>query len=492
MTYEQLISLCDPIDVSGPEPDRIGMLEQDSRKVGEHAVFIAIKGFETNGHQYIDEAIGHGAAVIICEDSFYTDEDVCVIEVENTRTLIGPLAQAFADNPADDLSVIGITGTNGKTTVATLVYQVLNKLGAQPSLLGTVTKIIAGEETSSRLTTADPIELAQDMKRMVESGSDHLVMEVSSHALDQQRVNGINFEVAAFTNLSHDHLDYHDDLESYATAKKRLFDGLGTKSHAVINADDEKATLMSMDCHAHITDFSFKKNLQVECQVLSNTINGLAIRIGQTEIESPLVGTFNAYNIAEAYLVCCALGFSEQSIADILSEVPGAPGRLERVEGSGKENPVVLVDYSHTPDALKNVASTLAELKEENQKLHIVFGCGGNRDKTKRPEMAQIAKECGDHVTVTSDNPRDEKPERIIADIMEGIQHSPDVDQITNRKEAIELAIEDDDANTMILVAGKGHETYQEVAGERHHFDDREIARNALQQRHLNEKAGGV
>jgi UDP-N-acetylmuramoyl-L-alanyl-D-glutamate--2,6-diaminopimelate ligase len=481
VTFEQLISLCQPIDVSGPEPNSIGTLTQDSRKVEEGSIFIAIKGFQVDGHLFIDDAIAQGASVIICEDTYYTDQDVCVLEVEDTRALIGPLAQAFEGNPAEKLKLIGITGTNGKTTVATLTYQALQKLGAKPSLLGTVGKRIGDQEVESNLTTSDPIELAADMAQMVKGGSTHLVMEVSSHALDQRRVDGMEFDVAAFTNLSHDHLDYHDDLKSYASSKKQLFDSLNPQATAIINGDDKQASFIAMDCPAKIVDFSFKKALEVECQVLSDNIDGLVLRIAQTMIESPLVGTFNAYNLTEAFLICCAMGYDDEAIANALEAAPGAAGRLERVAGSGKNgNPVVLVDYAHTPDALENVASTLADIKADDQLLHIVFGCGGNRDKSKRPKMAQIAEQYGDKVTVTSDNPRDEDPDAIIDEIMNGFSEADKVERLTNRKTAIQKAIYDGNSRTMILIAGKGHETYQEINGERHDFDDREIARRAL------------
>ena len=489
MTFDKLISLCNPAEVSGPEPNSIGMLRQDSRKVETGDVFIAIKGFQVDGHSFIDDAIANGASVIICEDRFYSNEEVCVVEVPDTRSLIGPLAQAFYDNPANKLTLIGITGTNGKTTVANLVYQTLKKLGAKPSLLGTIAKRIGDQEKESSLTTSDPIELAGDMAQMVKTGSTHLVMEVSSHALDQQRVNGVDFQIAAFTNLSHDHLDYHDDLKSYAKSKKILFDNLDPDATAVINGDDDYASFIVMDCPAPVIDFSFNKALEVDCQVLSNTMDGLVVRIGKIIIESPLVGTFNAYNLSQAFLICRSMGYENDVVKKALEASSGAAGRLERVEGSGKDkNPVVLVDYAHTPDALENVASTLADIKTEGHVLHIIFGCGGNRDKTKRPKMAAIAETYGDKITVTSDNPRNEDPDAIIDEIMKGFNNPKSITRITDRKKAIKQAITNADANTMILIAGKGHETYQEVAGERHDFDDRAIARAALGNRNMNPK----
>ncbi len=493
MTYEQLISLCKPIDVSGTEPNEIGALTQDSRTVSSGDVFIAVRGLNVDGHTFIEDAIAKGASVIICEESYYTDKEVCVMEVADTRALVGKLAQAFEGNPADELTIIGITGTNGKTTVATLVYQVLQQLDAKPSLLGTVAKRIRDKELESVLTTSDPIELAADMTKMVDAGSTHLVMEVSSHALDQERVAGINFDAAAFTNLSHDHLDYHDDLKSYAESKKKLFDALASDAYAIINGDDDQAAFIAMDCPAKVIDFSFKKALEVECQVLSNTIDGLVIRILEQVIETPLVGSFNAYNVTQAFLICHALGYEKEAVAKAITSAPGAAGRLERVEGSGEDgNPVVLVDYAHTPDALENVASTLADLKQKNQSLHIVFGCGGDRDKTKRPKMATIAERYGDKITVTSDNPRNEDPDDIINEIMGGFEDPDAVERITDRKKAIQKAIYDGDSQTMVLIAGKGHETYQEVAGQRHDFDDRAVAGEALSHRNPNENTGGA
>ncbi|MGM0545817.1 MAG: UDP-N-acetylmuramoyl-L-alanyl-D-glutamate--2,6-diaminopimelate ligase [Bacteroidota bacterium] len=493
MTVKKLISLCKPIEVSGPKPTTIGMLRNDSRKVEPGDVFIAIKGYRVDGHSFIDDAISNGASVIICEQPFHSDNKVCVIEVADTRSLIGPLAQAFYDDPAQKLTLIGITGTNGKTTVATLVYQTLQKLGATPSMLGTVAKYIGSKKLASSLTTSDPIELAYDLSRMVKAGSTHVVMEVSSHALDQQRVRGLDFKVAAFTNLSHDHLDYHKDLKSYSGAKKLLFDRLNADATAVVNGDDEKCSYMVMDCPARIIDFSFKQALAADCQVLSNTMDGLVIRVDKTVIESPLVGTFNAYNLAQAFLICRALGYETKKVKKALEAATGAAGRLERVKGSEKEeNPIVLVDYAHTPDALENVASTLFQIKGDHQKLYIIFGCGGNRDTSKRPKMAKIAEQYGDRVIVTSDNPRDEDPDAIIDDIMPGFEHPDKVERITERQKAIEQTIYDADANTMILIAGKGHETYQEIKGERHDFDDRAMARQALGKRHRNTKNGGT
>ncbi len=494
MNFNELIKLCKPIDVSGPEPETMGPLTQDSREVEEGSVFIAVKGTQVDGHMFIENAISKGASVVICEDSYYSDEEVCIIEVTDTRSLVGHLAQAFEGYPARDLKIIGITGTNGKTTVATLTYQLLVEMGgARPSLLGTVAKRIDDKVLDSLLTTADPIELASDMRRMVDANSTHLVMEVSSHAIDQQRTKGINFSVAAFTNLSHDHLDYHDSLQDYAKTKKKLFDELDENAWAVINQDDEQGKYMALDCPANIIDFSFRKTITYDCKIVSNTTEGLKLNIEGVEFQSSLVGTFNAYNVAEAVFICKALGYEFTTIARALKSSKGAAGRLERVQTDMESAlPTVLVDYAHTPDALENVLSTLSDLKTENQKLHVVFGCGGDRDKTKRPKMAKIAETYADIITVTSDNPRSEDPDAIIEQIMIGFEGDKTVNSITNRKEAIENAILGADAQTMILIAGKGHETYQEIKGKRHDFDDRKVAREALKKRNSNSKTGEV
>lgn len=490
MNYEELITLCNPLDVSGPEPKEIGMLTQDSRTVTEGSVFIAVKGFEVDGHMFIENAISKGASVIICEESYYSDEDVCIIEVADTRSLVGPLAQAFQGYPAKELKIIGITGTNGKTTVATLTYQLLMEMGgARPSLLGTVTKRIKDNVLDSLLTTADPIELAEDMRKMVDAKSTHLVMEVSSHALDQQRVDGISFQVAAFTNLSHDHLDYHNTFKEYATAKKKLFDRLDNDACAVINADDEQAKYIALDCTARTIDFSLKQEITYPVKLVSNTAKGLILEIGEVTFETSLVGTFNAYNVTQAVLICKGLGYEFTTISRALKSATGAPGRLERVTVDGGDNlPQVFVDYAHTPDALENVLQTLSEIKEDRQKLTVVFGCGGDRDKTKRAKMASIAEQWTDEIIVTSDNPRSEDPEAIIDEVMEGFKETDKVQKVSDRKKAIEQAIAKADKNAIILIAGKGHETYQEIKGKRHDFDDREVARQALS----NKKDGEV
>jgi UDP-N-acetylmuramoyl-L-alanyl-D-glutamate--2,6-diaminopimelate ligase len=475
LTIDKLIEICNPLHVTNKDFDGdITTFAIDSREVKEGTVFIAIRGTQVDGHMFLEDAIGRGAKVVICEESYYTEEDVCIIEVENTHKLAGPIAQAFTGYPAKNMKVIGITGTNGKTTTATLVYQVLTACGEKVSLLGTVSKRILDDVIDSKLTTSDPIELARDMKAMVEAGSEYLVMEVSSHALDQDRVAGFDFEVAAFTNLSQDHLDYHETLDEYAKAKKILFDNLPESSTAVINSDDTQGNFMLKNCKAKKSLLSFGNE---SSHILNNSPEGITLVIEGERIESPLVGTFNAYNVGEAYLICKALGLDSKEIAGALREAKGAAGRMESVIVEGNNLPVVIVDYAHTPDALQNVCSTLSSVKEDNQKLTVIFGAGGDRDSSKRPKMAQAAAEFADKIIVTSDNPRSENPDLIIADILDGFESLENVKSITDRRQAIQKAIEEATGDEIILIAGKGHEDYQEVKGERHHFDDREIAK---------------
>jgi UDP-N-acetylmuramoyl-L-alanyl-D-glutamate--2,6-diaminopimelate ligase len=493
LTIEDLIKICKPVDISGDEPYAIRSLQQDSRQVREDDVFIAIRGLNSDGHQFVEDAIAKGASVIICEEPYYTNaKGVSIIEVEETRPLLGKLAQAFQGYPSRSLTNIAITGTNGKTTVSTLVWQILNHLGEEVGLLGTVTKNYGGQEEKSKLTTSDPVEIASDMKKMLDSGCTVVSMEVSSHALDQLRTSGIQWDVAAFTNLSHDHLDYHKSLDKYAAAKKSLFDGLDRTAWAVINFDDPFGELMIEDCDAKIIDFSFSKDTSIKCTLDSSDQYGSSIRIDDIKVETPLVGTFNAYNVTEAFLICTALGYDASEVSHAISTCFGAPGRLEKVnKPEDRENlPIVFVDYAHTPNALENVSSTLNEIKEAEQPLLIVFGCGGDRDKAKRPEMAKIAEKYGDNILVTSDNPRSENPELIIREIESGFSKKASWKSIVSRKEAIASAIREAPDNAIILIAGKGHETYQEINGDRIPFDDREEAREALDLRSSGKKTG--
>ena len=483
MTYKKLLKFCDPIIASGTIPDTVGELRQDSRAVQKNDVFIAIEGTRSDGHDFIPQAVANGASLIISEKQINIEKGTALWVVKNSRKLIGPLAQFMAGNPAEQLKIIGVTGTNGKTTVTTLIWQILTAMDYKASLLGTVEKRINQNTLQSKLTTADPIELASDMKQIAEAGSEFLVMEVSSHALHQRRVHGIHFNVAVFTNLSLDHLDYHSSMNEYASAKKLLFNSLDDSSWAVTNADDSKGEWMVNSTPARVISISFKGNGLINAEILKSGAGGMTISVDDVKINTPLVGKFNAYNVVQALLSCKSIGLDGKKVSEVIESCKGAPGRLESVtdQQAIDKNPLVLVDYAHTPNALENVLSTLKELKTKRQKLSVVFGCGGDRDRSKRPEMAAIAEKFADYIFVTSDNPRSEQPDAIIDEILGGFSDQSNVTSITSRKEAINTAIRHADKHTIVLIAGKGHETYQEINGERIHFDDREIAREALQ-----------
>jgi UDP-N-acetylmuramoyl-L-alanyl-D-glutamate--2,6-diaminopimelate ligase len=494
MNIEQIIEFCKPEISSGIKPAKTGKLCQDSREVASGDIFIAVKGHKSDGHNFIREAIARGASVVITENGVteIDIDNVLFLQVKNTRNLLGPLAQLIAGNPAQNLTIIGVTGTNGKTTVSTLIWQILTKLGLKASLLGTVEKRINQEIFKSSLTTADPIELSYDMKQMVEAGSKFLVMEVSSHALSQERVRGIPFRVAVFTNLSHDHLDYHESMNEYASAKKKLFSSLDNKSWAVTNLDDSRGEWMINSTPANILSFSFHSKGLFKASIITSGVEGSVIELDGIKIKTPLAGLFNAYNVIEALLGCTALGLDGKHVAEILTLCNGAPGRMERVNPAsrtGKE-PLVFVDYAHTPNALENVATTLCDLKNPDQKLMIIFGCGGDRDKTKRPIMAEIAEKYADKVIVTSDNPRTEDPDIIIDEIMSGFKNRKPVIRITSRQKAITETLISADKNSIVLIAGKGHETYQEINGIRTHFDDREVALDGLKKWKMQNKEG--
>jgi UDP-N-acetylmuramoyl-L-alanyl-D-glutamate--2,6-diaminopimelate ligase len=483
MTVERIIDILQPMMVSGKCTKPVGKLHDDSRLVQPGDAFIAVRGYNSDGHQYIRQALANGASVIICEQPLDT-EKACVLVVGDTRSVIGTLALEFQGNPHKRMKLVGVTGTNGKTTVSTLIWQALQKLGARPALSGTVQKALGTVRSSSNLTTPGPVELATDLNEAAEMGCTHFVMEVSSHALDQKRTDGLDFDVAVFTNLSHDHLDYHQDMQSYAYAKKRLFQTLKPETYAIVNSDDPAGSFMADDCKATVWDLTFKN---ADYRILQNDTEGLLIDLDGIYISSPLHGVFNAYNVAQAWLACVALGYAARDVASVLSECYGAAGRLENIttllDEAPANAPLVFVDYAHTPDALENTLQTLVQIKSEAGRIHTVFGCGGDRDRTKRPEMARIAAKYSDLVTVTSDNPRNESPEAIIDDIFEGFDGYSNANRITDRPKAIAHAVGAALSGTIVLVAGKGHENYQEVKGVRHPMDDRELCVNALRTR---------
>ncbi len=484
MTLDKIIQIVEPHFVSGTNCNPTGKVTDNSRDVASGDIFVAIRGKAFDGHQFIEEVIKSGAAVVVSEELHDSDK-ACILICKNTREVLGPLALESMGNPQSKLTLVGITGTNGKSTIAALVWQLLQKLGVRAALIGTVSKHFADLTESSMLTTPGSMELAGDLKKAVEANCSHFVMEVSSHALEQLRTKGLHFKVAVFSNLSHDHLDYHGTMKEYASAKKLLFDSLSDEAFAVVNFDDAWGTTMVENTEAQVWDLSLKST---DFRIEQIDRNGLLLNMDGIYIQSPLTGKFNAYNVAQAYLTAVALGFPARSVARLLSECTGAPGRLENTtlqvsNPSNIELPSVFVDYAHTPDALENVLLTLRDIREKGQPLYVIFGCGGDRDRTKRPKMAKVAGSNADVCIVTSDNPRTENPESIIDEIAKGFTSEMRFKREADRKKAIRDTILKAPSNAIILVAGKGHEAYQEIHGVRHPMDDREISRETLSER---------
>lgn len=475
LNVRELLDICRPVDTRGMPPASLGSLCVDSRLVSLGDIFIAVRGPSVDGHDYIQAAVDAGAAVIIAEN-IVDFEGIYSVKVTDTRPLAGMLALAERGHPERKMTLIGATGTNGKTTISTLVYQVFQTLGYQCGLIGTVEKRIGERVLESKLTTPGPLELAVDLSNMADAGCTHVVMEVSSHALDQCRTDGLHFQVACYSNLTQDHLDYHGSMESYAKSKAKLFSQLTPEAVAIVNIDDPNAESVVGATTAQRWNLSFKAGSGN--RIIENSAAGIVLDMEGTMIQSPLSGDFNAYNVATAWLACVAAGCTPSNAAAALSSATGATGRLERVIGPAG-SPVVFVDYAHTPDALENVLKTVGAMRGSGNIL-VVFGCGGNRDTTKRPLMGSIAAKYADWVYVTSDNPRFEEPESIIDDIIVGIGDFPNVYREADRPTAILAAVRTAGPDDVVLIAGKGHETYQEIKGVRYPMDDRLIAFEAL------------
>ncbi|WP_258103546.1 UDP-N-acetylmuramoyl-L-alanyl-D-glutamate--2,6-diaminopimelate ligase [Marinoscillum sp. MHG1-6] len=469
------------LEVHGDREIEVSSLTFDSRKVEKGSMFFAIKGLSSDGHTFIPKAIENGATVIVCETlPASLDDKLAYIQVENSAAAMGIAAANFYEKPSKKLKLVGITGTNGKTTTVTLLHQLFVSLGYKVGLLSTVENKINNRVLPASFTTPDSIQINSLMAEMVAEGCTHCFMEVSSHALVQERVTGLHFNGAVFTNITHDHLDYHETFDEYIKAKKKLFDGLGSESFAIVNVDDKRGRVMVQNTKAHVETYSIKSMADYKARIIHNTIQGLELDLNGFNAWFRLIGDFNAYNLLAVYAVAVSLEEPKEEVLTAMSQLAGARGRFELVP-----NPngiLAIVDYAHTPDALENVLKTIDKLRTRQETLITVVGCGGNRDKTKRPQMAKIAAGFSNKVILTSDNPRDEDPSDILNDMMAGI---PKVDQkktmvIQDRKEAIRTACNMAGADDIILVAGKGHETYQEIKGVRHHFDDKEVLNEML------------
>lgn len=451
-------------------------ISDDSRKIANFSAYIAVPGTQVDGHKFISQALEDGAIAIICEVlPEEIKDDICYVKVKSSHEALALMACNFYDNPSEKMHLIGITGTNGKTTTATLLQQLFINLGHKSGLLSTVVNKIQHEEIPSTHTTPNPLELNALLARMIEEGCTHCFMEVSSHALIQQRTKGLHFKIAVFTNITHDHLDYHETFDNYISAKKILFDELSSTSYALVNRDDFHGEVMLQNTKAKHLTFGLKSMADFKAKVIENDFDGLQLNINGRDVWTHLIGRFNAYNLLCAYAVAETLGEEILEILTQISQLTPVRGRFQYMRS--ESNITGIVDYAHTPDALKNVLETINEIRTGNEKVITVIGCGGDRDKTKRPKMASIACKGSDKVILTSDNPRSENPDQIIKDMQAGVDVS-DIKKtfsITDRKEAIKTAVAFSEPKDIILVAGKGHETYQIINGEVLDFNDMEI-----------------
>jgi UDP-N-acetylmuramoyl-L-alanyl-D-glutamate--2,6-diaminopimelate ligase len=453
----------------------------DSRKVKEGSLFIAIKGTQSDGHGFIDKAISLGAVAIVAEKLPEVISDKATyVTVKDSAQALGIIASNFYGNPSEKLKLVGVTGTNGKTTVATLLYKLFSSLGYRCGMLSTVVNKIVDKDFVSTHTTPDPIQINELLVSMLEAGCTHCFMEVSSHAVAQGRIAGLHFIGALFTNITHDHLDYHRTFESYIRAKKGFFDGLSSDAFALVNIDDKRGMVMLQNTKAQKKTFALKKMADYKAKIITNSIEGLELEIGERNVWFKLIGDFNAYNLLTVYGAACLMGEDSDTVLLKLSALTTAPGRFELVLPGSKFT--AIVDYAHTPDALKNVLETIEHFRTGQEQVIAVVGCGGDRDKTKRPLMAAVACKYSNKIIFTSDNPRSEDPLEIIKEMQTGVGPTDAKKTLVmvDREEAIKTACMLAKEKDIIIVAGKGHENYQEIKGVKHPFDDKEVLTRML------------
>ena len=482
---KDILYKCSIDEMAGNTHLAIEKITFDSRAIVKHTLFIAIKGTLSDGHEYIDKAIESGANAIVCEElPAQLNEDVTYIKVKNSAETLGIVASNFFDNPSSDLKLIGITGTNGKTTVASLLHQLFLLLDKKAGLLSTVQILVNKEVHPATHTTPDPITINSYLRKMVDEGCKYCFMEVSSHGLVQNRVSGLEFDGAAFTNITHDHLDYHKTFTEYIHAKQMLFTGLSKKAFAVINVDDRNANKMMEKSSAKLYSYALKSGADYKTKILESQLNGTLLSINNQEVWTQLTGDFNASNLTAVYAIADLLGLEHLQLLTAISTLKPVTGRFQYVISKAKVT--AIVDYAHTPDALKNVLSTIGKLRTGNEKVITIVGCGGDRDKTKRPEMARIAAELSNQIIITSDNPRTEDPEEILNDMEAGLDPSLKAKslRISDRQIAIKTANTLAQPGDIILIAGKGHETYQDIGGVKHHFDDMEEIKSLFKESH--------
>jgi UDP-N-acetylmuramoyl-L-alanyl-D-glutamate--2,6-diaminopimelate ligase len=469
--------------VKGPTDIAVAKIEFDSRLVSGGDVFVAIKGTLSDGHDYIEKAIGLGAVAIVCEVMpENTTDGVTYIGVKKASSALAYMASNYYGNPSASLKLVGITGTNGKTTIATLLYQLFRNAGFSAGLLSTVKIMVNDREYPATHTTPDSLTINKYLKEMVANGAEYCFMEVSSHGIHQHRTEGLHFVGGVFTNLSHDHLDYHSSFAEYRDVKKSFFDNLPKSAFAVVNADDKNGMVMLQNTVAKKLTYALKTYADYRAQILENQLSGLLLKINGEEVWVKLIGTFNAYNLLAIYATAVNLGLDEREALRLLSELESVSGRFQFIVS--ETNVTAIVDYAHTPDALENVLNTIGAIRTRNEQLITVVGCGGDRDTTKRPIMARIASSMSDRAIFTSDNPRSEIPEVIIEDMERGVepQNYKKTVAVVDRKQAIKIACQLARPNDIILIAGKGHETYQEIKGVKYDFDDMKTVTEILGQ----------
>lgn len=468
--------------VTGTTGLEIKDVQIDSRKVSGGSLFIAIRGVKSDGHQYIDQVIEKGAAAVVVETMpDILKEGVTYVQVENTSVAAGYIAHNYYGQPSEKLKLVGVTGTNGKTTIATLLYKLFTSLGYQCGLLSTVENRIGDQVLEATHTTPDQVSINALLQKMVEAGCKYAFMESSSHAIHQHRIAGLKYAGGLFSNITHDHLDYHQTFDEYIRVKKSFFDSLPPSAFAISNADDKRGIVMLQNAVAKRYLYSLRTMADFKGKILENGLTGLIMTINDQEVHFRLIGEFNAYNLLAVYGAAVCLGEDKQEVLRCLSVQTGAEGRFDYLV-SHKERVIGIVDYAHTPDALLNVLATIRNLRKGHEQVITVVGCGGDRDKTKRPVMADVACEHSDRVILTSDNPRSEDPEQIIRDMQEGVSAAArrKVLAITDRKEAIKTAVSLSRPEDIILVAGKGHEKYQDIKGVKYPFDDKQILMELL------------
>ena len=483
MKLIELLKYVTPQTIIGNQEIDITGVNIDSRKIEKSHLFVAIKGTQTDGHRFIPKALELGAVAVLCED---LPEDlqpgVTYVQVTSTEAAVGPVATMFYGEPSKQLKLVGVTGTNGKTTIATLLYNMFRKFGHKCGLLSTVCNYIEDEAIPADHTTPDPIELNKLLAQMVDAGCEYAFMECSSHAIAQKRIGGLVFAGGLFTNLTRDHLDYHKTFENYRDAKKAFFDGLSKDAFAITNADDKNGSVMVQNCKAQVKTYSTRTMANFRARIIECHFEGMYLEVDGREVGVQFIGKFNVSNLLAVYGAAVMLGKKPEDILLVLSTLKSVAGRLEPIRS--QEGVTAIVDYAHTPDALENVLNAIHEVLDgKGGQIITVCGAGGNRDKGKRPLMAQEAVKQSDRVIITSDNPRFEEPQDIINDMLAGLtpQQMKKVVSIVDRKEAIRTACMMAQKGDVILIAGKGHEDYQEIKGVKHHFDDREIVREIFQ-----------